>query len=138
MLLITTAATAVVFLAMAAVHNVIFIGCALAVEGFVLLAGLPVSLDWSELHAGPQRAGTAAGFLLLAGNLGGTVFVLVIQALIGNPYLALAAMSVIALPGLALATRLPARVTAPAPAPDPYHQHSLAQGDSRPGEAISG
>lgn len=135
-LLITTAVTAVVFLAMAAVHNVIFIGCALAVEGFVLLAGLPVSLDWSELHAGPQRAGTAAGFLLLAGNLGGTVFVLVIQALIGNPYLALAAMSVIALPGLALATRLPARVTAPAP--DPYHQHSLAQGDSRPGEAISG
>jgi hypothetical protein len=83
-----------------------------------------------------QAAGTAAGFLLLAGNLGGMVFVLVIQALIGNPYLALAAMSVIALPGLALATRLLARVTAPAP--DPYHQHSLAQGDSRPGEAISG
>lgn len=131
MLLITTAVTAVVFLAMAVVHNVIFTGCALAVEGFVLLAGLPVSLDWSELHAGPQRAGTAAGFLLLAGNLGGAVFVLVIQALIGNPYLALAAMSVIALPGLALAARLPARVTAPAL--DPHHQHSLAQGDPREG-----
>lgn len=110
MLLVTTAVTAIVFLAMAAEHNVIFIGCALVIEGFVLLAGLPVSLDWSELHAGPERAGTAAGFLLLAGNLGGTVFVLVIQALIGSPYLALAAMSVIALPGLALAARLPARV----------------------------
>jgi hypothetical protein len=47
---------------------------------------------------------------MLAGNLGGVVFVLVIQALIGNPYLALGAMSAIALPGLALATRLPARV----------------------------
>jgi MFS family permease len=115
MLLTTTAVTAGVFLAMAAVHDVVFVGCALAVEGFVLLAGLPVSLDWSELHAGPERAGTAAGFLLLAGNLGGTVFVLVIQALIGNPYLSLAAMSVIALPGLALAARLPARVAAPAP-----------------------
>jgi hypothetical protein len=115
MLLTTTTVTVVVFLAMAAVHNVVFIGCLLAVEGFVLLAGLPVSLDWSELHAGPQRAGTAAGFLLLAGNLGGTLFVLVIQALIGNPYLSLAAISVLALPGLALATRLPARVTAPAP-----------------------
>jgi hypothetical protein len=80
----------------------------------VLLAGLPVSLDWSELRAGPQRAGTAAGFLLLAGNLGGTVCVLIIQALIGNPYLSLAAMAVLALPGLALAVRLPARVTAPA------------------------
>ena len=111
MLLTTTAVTVAVFLAIAAVHNVIFIGCALAVEGFVLLAGLPVSLDWSELHAGPQRAGTAAGFLLLAGNLGGTVFVLIIQAVIGNPYLALSAMSAIALPGLALAARLPARVT---------------------------
>lgn len=115
MMLVTTAVTAVVFLAIAVVHNVIFIGCALVVEGFVLLAGLPVSLDWSELRAGPQRAGTAAGFLMLAGNLGGTVFVLVIQALIGNPYLSLAAMSVIALPGLALAARLPARITGPAP-----------------------
>jgi predicted MFS family arabinose efflux permease len=114
MLLTATATTTVVFLAIAAVHNVIFIGCALAVEGFVLLAGLPVSLDWSELRAGPQRAGTAAGFLLLAGNLGGTVCVLIIQALIGNPYLSLAAMAVLALPGLALAVRLPARVTAPA------------------------
>ena len=110
MLLITTAVTVVVFLAMAEVHNVIFIGFALVVEGFVLLACLPVSLDWSELHAGPERAGTAAGFLMLAGNLGGVVFVLVIQALISNPYLALGAMSAIALPGLALATRLPARV----------------------------
>ncbi|MFI5063619.1 MAG: MFS transporter [Streptosporangiales bacterium] len=110
MLLVTTAVTAVVFLAIAAVPGVLFAGCALAVEGFVLLAGLPVSLDWSELHAGPERAGTAAGFLLLAGNLGGVLFVVVIQAVIGNPYVALAAISVLALPGLALAARLPARV----------------------------
>jgi predicted MFS family arabinose efflux permease len=114
MLLTATGVTAVVFGAIAAVHNVVFIGFALALEGFVLLAGLPVSLDWSELRAGPQRAGTAAGFLLLAGNLGGTVCVLIVQALIGNPYLSLAAMAVLALPGLALAARLPARVTAPA------------------------
>ena len=108
MLLVTTAVTAVVFLAIAAVPGVVFAGCALAVEGFVLLAGLPVSLDWSELHAGPERAGTAAGFLLMAGNLGGTLFVVIIQAFIGNPYVALAAISVLALPGLALAFRLPA------------------------------
>jgi predicted MFS family arabinose efflux permease len=125
MLLTASALTAGVFVAMAVVHNVVFIGCALALEGFVLLAGLPVSLDWSELRAGPQRAGTAAGFLLLAGNLGGTVFVLIIQALIGNPYLSLAAMSVIALPGLALAARLPARVTEPAE--DDQGPHSPAR-----------
>jgi predicted MFS family arabinose efflux permease len=112
MLLTAVTITAVVFAAMAAVHNVVFFGCALAVEGFVLLACLPVCLDWSELHAGSRRAGTAAGFLLLAGNLGGTLFVLVIQALIGSPYLSLAAISVLALPGLALAARLPARAEA--------------------------
>jgi hypothetical protein len=75
--------------------------------GFVLLAGLPVALDWSELESGPSRAGAATGFLLLAGNLGGVVLVLVVQVLIGNPYLALVAMSVIAVPGIALAARLP-------------------------------
>ena len=100
--------TVLAFVAVAAVHPIVFIGCALAVEGFVLLAGLPVALDWSELHAGPERAGAAAGFLLLAGNLGGVVLVLFVQALIGNPYLALGALSAAALPGLVLAARLPA------------------------------
>jgi predicted MFS family arabinose efflux permease len=108
------AAVAVTFAAyplIAALHNVVFIGVLLFVNGFVLLAGLPVVLDWSELHAGPDRAGAAAGFLLLAGNLGGVVLVLIVQVLIGNAYLALAALSVVALPGLWLATRLPARAT---------------------------
>jgi len=41
--------------------------------GFVLLAALPVVLDWSELHTGPEWAGAAVGFLLLAGNFGGVV-----------------------------------------------------------------
>jgi len=106
-LLATTLTTVLVFLAIALVHNVVFVGVALAIEGFVLLAGLPVALDWSELDAGPTRAGTATGFLLLAGNLGGVVLVLLVQVLIGNPYLALAAMSAVAVPGVLLATRLP-------------------------------
>ena len=106
-LLTTTLVTALSFLAIALVHGVVFTGVVLAIEGFVLLAGLPVALDWSELESGPDRAGTSTGFLLLAGNLGGVVLVLVVQAAIGNPYLALAAMSVVALPGLLLAARLP-------------------------------
>jgi hypothetical protein len=81
----------------------------LFVAGFFLLAGLPVVLDWSELHAGPERAAGAAGFLLLAGNLGGVVLALVVQAVIGNPYASLGALAVAGLAGLALATRLPAR-----------------------------
>jgi predicted MFS family arabinose efflux permease len=106
-LLTTTITTLLTFLAIAAFHSVLFAGIVLAVEGFVLLAGLPVALDWSELESGPERAGTATGFLLLAGNLGGVVLVLVVQAVIGNPYLALTAMSALAVPGILLAARLP-------------------------------
>jgi hypothetical protein len=69
-----------------------------------------VVLDWSELHTGPERAGEAVGFLLLAGNLGGVVLVLIIQGVIGNPYLSLGVLSVAGLAGLVLSTRLPARV----------------------------
>jgi len=110
MLQITVGVTAVAFIAIAAVHGVIFIGIVMFIEGFVLLAALPVALDWSELHSGPERAGAAVGFLLLAGNLGGVVLVLIVQAVVGNPYLSLGALSVVALAGLALSTQLPARV----------------------------
>jgi predicted MFS family arabinose efflux permease len=106
---LAVAVTAVALAVIAAVHNPVLGGVALFIAGFFLLAGLPVVLDWSELAAGPERAGGTAGFLLLAGNLGGVVLVLIIQAAIGNPYLSLAALSVACLAGLALATRLPAQ-----------------------------
>jgi hypothetical protein len=99
--------TLVAFLAVALVNDVLFAAIVLAIEGFVLLACLPVALDWSELEAGPERAGTATGFLLLAGNLGGVVLVLVVQVVIGNPYLALSAISALAIPGIVLAAQLP-------------------------------
>ena len=107
LLLATTLTTVVVFAAVAAVHELAFVSCALAVEGFVLLAGLPVVLDWSELDAGPERAATATGVLLLAGNLGGVVLVLLVQVVIGNAYLALLAMAALGLPGAVVALRLP-------------------------------
>jgi predicted MFS family arabinose efflux permease len=110
LLQVTVGVTALAFLAIAAVHGVAFVGVVLFVEGFVLLAALPVVLDWSELHTGPERAGAAVGFLLLAGNLGGVVLVLILQGLISNPYLSLGALSAAALAGLALSTRLPARI----------------------------
>lgn len=110
MLRITVSVTVVAFLAIAAWHGLIFIGVVLFIEGFVLLAALPVTLDWSELHTGPERAGAAVGFLLLAGNLGGVVLLLLVQAVIGSPYLSLGVLVVAALAGLVLSTRLPARV----------------------------
>ena len=101
--------TGAAFALIAVVHAPVFGGVVLFVAGFLLLAGLPVVLDWSELHAGSERAGGAAGFLLLAGNLGGVVLVLIIQAVLGSPYLSLGTLAVACLAGLALATWLPAR-----------------------------
>jgi MFS family permease len=115
MLEIAVVVSAVAFAVMAGVHSPAVGGVVLFVAGFFLLAGLPVVLDWSELHAGPERAGAAAGFLLLSGNLGGVILALLVQAVVGNPYLSLGALSVICLAGLALATRLPARVATATP-----------------------
>jgi len=100
---------AVAFVAVAAIHNVVWLGVWLFATGFVLLAALPVVLDWSEVHSGPERQGAAVGFLMLAGNLGGLILVLLIQPAIGNPYVALGLLSVIALLGLPVVLRLPAR-----------------------------
>ena len=115
MLEIAVVVTAVAFAVMAGLHSPAVGGVVLFVAGFFLLAGLPVVLDWSELHAGPERAGAAAGFLLLSGNLGGVILALIVQAVVGNAYLSLGALAVICLAGLALATRLPARVPAVTP-----------------------
>jgi hypothetical protein len=109
MLMAALALSAVAFIAIAAVHNVIWLGVWLFGTGFVLLAALPVMLDWSDIHAGPERQGGAVGFLMMAGNLGGVVLVLVVQAVIGNPYVALGAMALITLVGIPVAMRLPAR-----------------------------
>ena len=101
--------TALAFALLTVVHNPAAGGAVMFVAGFFLLAGLPIVLDWSELHAGPERAGSAAGFLLLAGNLGGVVLSLIVQAVIGNPYLSLGVLVLAGVGGLVLATRLPAR-----------------------------
>ncbi|MGO8956649.1 MAG: MFS transporter [Streptosporangiaceae bacterium] len=109
MLRVALIVTAVAFAVIAGIHDPAVGGIVLFAAGFFLLAGLPVVLDWSELHAGPERAGGAAGFLLLAGNLGGVVLVLIVQAAIGNPYFSLGALAVCCLLGLALVARLPSR-----------------------------
>jgi MFS family permease len=107
MLLAALIVSAVSFVAIALSHNVLWIGAWLFAQGFLLLASLPVVLDWSDVHAGPERQGAAVGFLLMAGNLGGLLLVLVVQALIGNAYLALGAMAVVAVAGFPVVLRLP-------------------------------
>jgi MFS family permease len=109
MLLTALGVSAVAFVAVAALHNVFWIGAWLFAAGFVLLAALPVVLDWSDVHVGAERQGAAVGFLMMSGNLGGLIVVLLVQAAIGNPYLALGALAVIMLLGLPVAMRLPGR-----------------------------
>jgi len=130
MLQIAVVVSAVAFAVIAGVHSPAAAGIVLFVAGFFLLAGLPVVLDWSELHAGPERAAGAAGFLLLAGNLGGVILALLVQAVIGNAYLSLGALAVVCLAGLALATRLPAHgaaTTQQAPVPEGPAAEGAAQ-----------
>jgi MFS family permease len=112
LLLAALAMSAIAFTAMAFSANYIWLGVWMFVEGFLLLASLPVVLEWSEIHSGPERQGAAVGFLMMAGNLGGLVLVLAVQAVIGNPYLSLGAMAVVALIGIPVALRLPARASA--------------------------
>lgn len=109
MLLAAVGMSVVVFTALSVRQDVVWVGVWLFSEGFLLMASLPVVLDWSEVHAGPGRRGAAVGFLMMAGNLGGVVLVLVLQALIGSPQIALLALAAAGLAGLPLALRLPAR-----------------------------
>lgn len=111
MLLVATGLSGLCFLVIAARHGLACVAVCLFVEGFVLMTSLPVTLDWSELHAGPERQGGAVGFLMLAGNLGGVVLALTVQGLMGSPALAFVALAIAGCAGLVLATRLPARVT---------------------------
>ena len=116
MLLGAVVLAAIMFVAVAAVHNVIWAAAWLFAGGFVLLASLPVVLDWAEIHTGPERQGAAVGFLLMAGNLGGLVLILLTQSALSNAYLALGLLAAVCLGGIPIALQLPAR-TAPANQP---------------------
>jgi len=107
MLVLALGFSAVAFAATDVGHNLIWLTVWLFATGFLVMACLPVVLDWSAVHAGIAREGAAAGFLLMAGNLGGVVLVLVIQAMMGNAYLPLAALAVFGVIGVPLALGLP-------------------------------
>lgn len=117
MLVAAISLSVLVFVALAVRHEVPWIAGWLVAEGFLLMACLPVVLDWSEVHAGPQRQGAAVGFLLMAGNLGGLVLILLAQTVIGSPTLPLLVLAGASLLGLPIALSLPARTAVPAGAP---------------------
>ena len=77
----------------------------IAVIGLFLLPALPVILTATERMAGPS-AGTAGAIVWMAGNLGGLVIALIVQALVHHPTAAFLAMGAVSLLGLPLAMRL--------------------------------
>jgi len=107
--IVTTLMLAAALLVIAVVHPPALVGALLTAVGFTLLGTLPVVLDWSEIHVGPERAGTATGVLLMAGNLGGVIVVLSVQAAIGHPVAALTVLALWAVPGFLVALSLPRR-----------------------------
>jgi predicted MFS family arabinose efflux permease len=78
---------------------------ALVVMGVFLLPALPVILTLAERLAGPA-AGTAGAIVWLAGNLGGLVVALIVQALVHEPLAAFLALAVVIAAGLPLAGRM--------------------------------
>ena len=115
LLLAAIGLTALTFAALTLRQDVPWVAGWLVAEGFLLMASLPVVLDWSEIHAGPERQGEAVGFLFMAGNLGGLVLVLLVQALMGSAAAPLLGLTAAGLLGLPLALRLPARARAAGP-----------------------
>lgn len=89
----------------------------LAAMGFVLLPALPIILTAAERLSGPALAGTAGAIVWLAGNLGGLVVALVVQALVHHPTAAFLAMAAVSLPALPLAQRFVPSTTPAADAP---------------------
>lgn len=116
--LATTILLAVAMVGIVVLHSVWFVAIALAVVGFALLGTLPVTLDWSELHVGPQRAGTATAFLLMAGNVGGVLVTLSVQAVIDSPEMSLIVLALWAIPGFVIAYTLPRRAGEHAASPE--------------------
>ncbi|MGO8906452.1 MAG: MFS transporter [Solirubrobacteraceae bacterium] len=73
--------------------------------GLFLLPALPIVLTAAEQLAG-AAAGTAGAIVWMAGNLGGLVVALMVQALVHQPTAAFMAMAAVSLLGLPLAARL--------------------------------
>jgi hypothetical protein len=78
--------------------------------GFALLPALPVIIALAERLAG-RAAGTAGAIVWMAGNLGGLVVALIVQALVHDPVAAFLAMAAVILAGLPFAARFPATST---------------------------
>jgi predicted MFS family arabinose efflux permease len=90
-------------------------GIVVAAMGVPLLAALPVILTSAERLAG-AHAGTAGAIVWMAGNLGGLIVALIVQALVHHPLAAFLTMAAISLAGVPVARLLKPVKASPSPA----------------------
>lgn len=100
------------FVAVSLIGPVVGVGVAFAAVGFVLLAAQPVILEISERRAG-HAAASAAGAILLAGNLGGIVLAVLVQTINSHAATAFGVLAVAMLAIAPIARSLPAAFNAP-------------------------
>ncbi|WP_164670047.1 MFS transporter [Virgibacillus doumboii] len=81
----------------------------LIVDGFFLLAGFPIIMDWTEKHFGTSQQGTAVGFVMLTSHAGGIILIYLVKALLSPPSYALGLLVVVNILGILLAMQLPKR-----------------------------
>lgn len=106
---ITLVVTASAFFAIAAWQWIPWIVIWLVASGFLLLAGLPVIMDWTEKHFAEHQLGTAVGFVMLTSHAGGVAMIYVVKVFLSPPSLALILLALITLSGLLLTRLLPKR-----------------------------
>jgi len=101
--------TASTFIAIAIWQWIPWIIFWLIASGFLLLAGLPVIMDWTEKHFEPHQHGTAVGFVMLSSHAGGVIMIYVVKIFLTPASLALSILAVITLSGLFLTRLVPKR-----------------------------
>lgn len=97
-------------LALATISSVGARAAVLAAMGFVLLPALPVIITLAERLAG-RSAGTAGAIVWMAGNLGGLIVALLVQALVHHQTAAFLTMAAVMIAGLPFAARFPTAAT---------------------------
>ncbi len=102
-------------------------GVAMIAMGALLLPALPVIMTLAERIAGPA-AGTAGAIVWLAGNLGGLVVALIVQALIHSPLAAFLALAAVIILGLPFAGRVAGMARAIEIAPEPADRSPAVAG----------
>lgn len=116
-LMLAAVTTAAGFLLSGLLDSFAVVVVVLILVGVLLLPGLPIALEWAEVRVGPARSARTTSLLLLAGNAGGVVLVLGVQAFLSSPTAAFVAIAVLTAPAIVSTLVLPSSTATSGTAP---------------------